>query len=337
MSNIKLTLQDTNILKGVAIILMIIHHLDAGSYDDICLIHNHGLISDFSKVSKVCVAIYVFLSGYGLMAQTQKKGSLSSISGFYFHRFKKLYFNYWFIWLFFVPISYYCFGMTFEKVYHTCNIWHPLTDLLGLHSFFFIETNFNPVWWFYSCIILLYFLYPLLYVIKKYDPLFLILFSFTITFLPISIPYVDLIRCYIVAFCLGMLFVPSDELCLLHELHDFRRCIMMGGAFLSLLLFVIYRFSNDYPFLIDVLITITLVRIYTYWKMPETTKYVMGFLGKHSMNIFLIHTFIADFWFKNFVYASRNPFIAFIIIFAICIPLSMCLEYIKKYTIYRII
>lgn len=314
---------------------MIIHHLDAGSYDDF-IIYNHGLFSDLSKVSKVCVAIFVFLSGYGLMAQTQAKGSLGSISSFYFHRFKKLYFNYWFIWLIFVPISYYYFGMTFEKVYHSP--WHLFTDLLGINGVFFDAMNYNPTWWFYSCIILLYLFFPLFYVLNKEDSITIVLLSFVLTFLPV--PYVSAIRGYAIAFCLGICLVPTIELKQKQSFYLSPKSIRlkMGGILvLVFILFVFYRFSNSYPLLIDILITLAMIRLYTYLNVPKKIKPALLFLGKHSMNIFLIHTFIAEFWFKDFVYVSHNPFIALITIFAICIPLSMCLEYLKKYTIYKII
>ena len=62
----------------------------------------------------------------------------------------------------------------------------------------------------------------------------------------------------------------------------------------------------------------------------------MAFLGKHSMNIFLFHTFIFYFWFQNIIYASRNPIIIFFTLLAICIPISIVLEWMKRYTIYKL-
>ena len=60
------------------------------------------------------------------------------------------------------------------------------------------------------------------------------------------------------------------------------------------------------------------------------------YLGKHSMNIFLFHTFIFYFWFQDFVYSSRIPIIIFLTLLAICLPISIVLEWIKKYTIYKL-
>lgn len=63
----QLSLKDTNVLKGVALLLLLWHHLfykENGLYDDL-YIAGHGLVNELSIVSKVCVAIFVFLSGYG--------------------------------------------------------------------------------------------------------------------------------------------------------------------------------------------------------------------------------------------------------------------------------
>lgn len=48
------------------------------------------------------------------------------------------------------------------------------------------------------------------------------------------------------------------------------------------------------------------------------------------MNIFLFHTFIYYYWFRDFIYSSRNPIIIYILLLAICLVISFTLEYIKK-------
>lgn len=210
MNKSTLTIQDTNVLKGLAICLMLVHHLfwiQNGLFDDIQL-GNHYLVNEIGKMAKVCVAIFVFLSGYGLIIQAEKKGGLGSLKEWYVHRFKKLFLNYWFIWIVFVPISYFCFGMTFQNAYQTNIGWHLLTDIMGIHSLVFKDIYcYNPTWWFYSCIIVLYLLFPMMYKLMKQDALTLLLLTLIISFLPI--PFIDVIKFYIVAFVLGMWMANS--------------------------------------------------------------------------------------------------------------------------------
>ena len=114
MLNNQLRLKDSYALKGVALALLLIHHLFGitsthGWYDDI-VIGNHEIINEIGKSSKLCVAIFVFLSGYGLTRQTEQKEGIHSLVVFYKHRLLKLFIHYWFIWLIFVPIGVFVFG-----------------------------------------------------------------------------------------------------------------------------------------------------------------------------------------------------------------------------------
>ena len=62
----KLTVQDSNVLKGIAILIMLWHHLFLRpEYNDI-VIHGHSIAQEIAIMCKVCVAIFVFVSGYGL-------------------------------------------------------------------------------------------------------------------------------------------------------------------------------------------------------------------------------------------------------------------------------
>lgn len=71
--------EKTMIVKGVAIILMLIHHLfyDYGNIENFSLLFDN-LEADFwvtsSYISKVCVAIFAVLSGYGLSKSYKRKG-----------------------------------------------------------------------------------------------------------------------------------------------------------------------------------------------------------------------------------------------------------------------
>lgn len=159
---INLTISDTNILKGIALLLLLLHHLfyvQTGLYDDIPIYKNIYLVNELGKFGKLCVAIFVFLSGYGLTIQA-KQNKIQSLSKFYKKRFSKLYFNFWFIWIIFVPIGVIFFDRTFSSVYIN-HIWEKLViDLLGLSCAFGFD-GYNVTWWFYSCIIILYLLFPL--------------------------------------------------------------------------------------------------------------------------------------------------------------------------------
>lgn len=200
---------DTLALKGIALLLLLCHHLfyiNDGLYNDIQLWKDHYLMQEIGIMSKVCVAIFVFLSGYGLAISAEKTGGLSSLKAFYTRRFKKLFLNYWLIWVIFVPISYFFFGMTFEKVYQHHVGLQLMTDIFGVHEIFFgpLTYCYNPTWWFYSCIILLYVLFPLLYKWVCSNAISVLLVATAVSFIPV--PHTDFIRFYLLTFVLGIVF-----------------------------------------------------------------------------------------------------------------------------------
>ena len=93
-----LSLKESNALKGVALILLLIHHLfyiQNGLYDDVHLFGTQiNFVLIFANVCKVCVAIFVLLSGYAC-AKTVEIASAKDVGSFYRRRFKKLFVNYW--------------------------------------------------------------------------------------------------------------------------------------------------------------------------------------------------------------------------------------------------
>ncbi|MCH5308522.1 MAG: acyltransferase [Prevotella sp.] len=325
-SRILLEKDDTLVLKGIALLFLLIHHLfyqNDGLYNDIQLWKDHYLMQEIGIMSKVCVAIFVFLSGYGLAVGTKNNEGIPDLRKFYIHRFKKLFINYWFVWIVFVPVSYFCFGMTFEKAYQHQIGLQLIMDIFGVHEIFFGYPVYcyNPTWWFYSCIIVLYILFPLLYKWVCTDTISVLLASIAVSFLPI--PHTDFIRFYLLAFVFGIIFVV-------------KKLPPPINLWIPLAIFAIImaeRNLTKYPIFTDCLICVALVQLYRNTSLYKPIKQTLAFLGKHSMNIFLFHTFIFYFWFKEFIYASHNPIIIFVLLLSICLIISIGLEWIKKYTI----
>ena len=317
-----LTIVDTNILKGIALLLLLLHHLfyiRTGLYDDIQIYQSHYLVNEIGWFSKLCVAIFVFLSGYGLTIQANKTIKIN-IFKFYKHRFLKLYLNYWFIWLIFVPIGILFFHRTFEIVYVN-HIWEKfLIDIWGL-SYAFGFHGYNATWWFYSCIIILYLIFPFLYkLLKKYN-IILIIISLIIYFYPFSI--LGTIREYLISFVLGMIFANGIKVKLPY----------IDKWLLTIIFIITCCVRNQlgvYAILWDNVICIVGIILYQRIKLFNSASIFLEFLGKHSMNIFLFHTFIYSYYFENLIFFSRNPIIIFCTLLFVCILISIIIELIKN-------
>ena len=65
--------------------------------------------------------------------------------------------------------------------------------------------------------------------------------------------------------------------------------------------------------------------------MPRTSS-AFAFLGKHSMNIYMMHTFINAYWFSEFLHSGecmRNGG-NLVLLLMICLIISAGLEFLKK-------
>lgn len=106
MNGREFTLRDTNICKGIAIILMYIHHLFY-SVDTVGINRvDFWLLSKeiwiyIASICKVCVAIFVFLTAYGFTAQ-DKLGNVNMK-----RRYSKLLFGFAIVYIDSQIISYF--------------------------------------------------------------------------------------------------------------------------------------------------------------------------------------------------------------------------------------
>ena len=324
-----LTISDTNILKGIALLLLLLHHLfylKTGLYDDIQIYHSHYLVNEIGWFSKLCVAIFVFLSGYGLTIQANKSTKINVII-FYKHRFSKLYLNYWFIWIIFVPIGILFFHRTFDLVYVN-HIWEKLLiDIVGL-SYAFGFHGYNATWWFYSCIIILYLVFPFLHkLLGKYN---FVLITISLIIYLYSFSILGAIREYLMTFVLGMIFANGINV----------KFAYINKWLLIIIFLITCCVRNQlgvYAILWDNIICIVGIILYHRVKLLSSISHLLEFIGKHSMNIFLFHTFIYSYYFEDFIFFSRNPLIIYITLLLTCILISLFIEFIKdKIGFYKI-
>lgn len=206
--SLKLTTTDSNVLKGIALLFLLIHHLfyiRNGRFDDIEIFNGHYLVNMIGQACKVCVPMFVFLSGYGLTAGAEKMDSFD-YKRFYIHRFSKLYLNYWLIWLIFVPIGVLGLGISFDKVYGNHILEKIILDFFGLINLTG-GYGYNPTWWFYSCITVLYLLFPFIITwCRRSKTLMHVILWVSVVLLFCPFTPLQPIRFYLLTFILGCYF-----------------------------------------------------------------------------------------------------------------------------------
>ena len=227
MNKISFTKDDTNIVKGFAIIMLLVHHLfyipNQLGYIDWNLFSWNGKIFGFwnilAYIGKICVPIFLILSGYGLYKSYKGK-----ILEFYKKRVLKIYETYWFIWLAFVPLGVFGLHITLSSVYGNHIIPKLIVNILGIQLYFGFW-GYNPTWWFISLILGLYLLFPFFYKLmqNKYLCWILLIASYFAYF--VSDKHIDIILKFCCPFVLGMviakydLFAKAKKICICNDIY----------------------------------------------------------------------------------------------------------------------
>ncbi len=159
----KFSIKHTQIAKGVAIMLMMYHHLFVVpekiyyEYFSVLNIFGVDIQTIVAYFCKICVGIFVFVSGIGLYySNSNKQGNIISQYKSMFFKALRFLTNFWIIFLIFIPIG------IFIGVYN-----FNIIDIVL--AFFGINTgSYTLEWWFVSCYLVLLFIFPCLnYLLSK--------------------------------------------------------------------------------------------------------------------------------------------------------------------------
>jgi peptidoglycan/LPS O-acetylase OafA/YrhL len=107
-------------------------------------------------------------------------------------------------------------------------------------------------------------------------------------------------------------------------------------AFMVIVMMVCYKFYATHSTIIfcelkwgiiPCIFILFFVEFITY--IPRVRNFLI-FLGKHSMNIYLVHTFIRAYYFRDFLYSFRYAPIIVVLLMGISVAISIVIEALKK-------
>ena len=310
----------TAFLKGVAIILMVAHHMWAfKSPADFMGMDPHlaSLFIGLGKAGKICVAMFVFISGYGLFLK-RNDGILQNI--------KRVYMTAIHFWVTVLPILLAFFLAGFYKF-----------DIIEfLKNMLFLVNSYNGHWWFMQTYLLFLIFFPLLVLLFKFKltEIMSLLFSFTLfRFLAYEMqdyPPVHHFLYYIPFLFLGATFAKHN---LFQKITDCKKkktllvcCLSLSIALLGLRMYT--GFSEMLFALIPVFFSCFLI-----YPMPSNL-FSRGLvsLGKISMGIWLVH-----FFFIKLIPIDESAAIFCIIRFAIIMSLSTVYTILTDYLLHKVL
>ncbi|MDR1476544.1 MAG: acyltransferase [Rickettsiales bacterium] len=339
---------DTNFMKGAALFFLLWHHLFflRPSTGTITLWNGVHLAYFAAVVMKVCVAMFLLLSGYGLFESARKYERLPVLA-FWRKSYVKIYLNYWLVWLIFVGIGVSFFpGGTLADAYGSKPIVSTtVANFFGVQNILRLP-SYNQAWWFISVIFSMYLIFPvLLWAMRKLRRAsFLVPAAFfglmytsewTGGFRPINIPF---ITNWAFPFVLGMWLAQKDAFA---RAKDRIAALPADGKVLNFFswLFIIglavymrqYGKGFFKSFYVDGLLAACMIHfIYQYFTGIEWLRSAMVFAGKHSFNIFLFHNILYETYWPRFFYSLGAPIASFAALMAASVAISILLEMLKR-------
>ena len=352
----KFTKEHTMQMKGIAIIILLFHHCFLNAqrwatvpYEKLATTKGWGYypisfapfsshtIQYLASFSKICVAMFVFMTGYGMWVSYESQKKKTTMSNYIKKRMVTLMTGFLIIFvvteILAIPTGRFIevYGHDFRSVVYM------IIDALGLAKLLGTPL-FCLTWWYMSLAIVLIMIFPFVHsIMEKYQ--------WVVVVASIIVPRAcgfgqstDLFR-YLLAYTLGMYFAQHDLLARIKEKFMKQN---VAGKLLSLIvsligLAVIIKCRQNawigwkcLDFWDGFAAMYMIVISYIYILNGKWIVKGLGFLGKHSMNIFLIHSFYRDVFFHEFTYSFYYAWLDYIVLMAISLVTSIVLEWFKK-------
>lgn len=342
------TKEHTRIVKGIAVLMLLFHHL----FNDYPEYEGHYVnywpftgdqVTNIALACRVCVAVFVFITGYGLAASYAKtfsggrKETPRELTKFSLTRWWNLMTRYWFV-VVLAWVSGQFLGRRPWDVYgpgFLSTFTRAVLDFLGI-SESFQSGWFNPTWWYMSLAVLMIFLAPLvLYAARRVGSLpilvvfWLVLggFKFTAT-VALSLP----------SFFFGIVSFDYRLFDRWNDLWSDRRwgCeaksfLLTAAMALSFMCFLNYNFMGVLEVTLSWLICASVM---TFVSLVPGARELLGLFGKHSDNMFFIHTLLYSYFFLDFYYSFQLPLIILLVLALTTLLLSVIIEKTKETTGY---
>lgn len=342
-----MTKRESNIAKGLGIIFMYFHHMfpKVETINDRqlqLLFIDEQLFADICVALKICVSIFVFITAYGMCSSLKAKEAKKegTINSYLIHRFISLFSGFWFVYILARVTGF--LGRSATEIYGSMGlerVGYVVLDFLGLARFFETPT-FCSTWWYMSLAIILILIIPLMRLLyKKIGGVFLVCGTL---FLPSTFGMTEMnslnIYYYLFTCVLGIVFAEAEYFEKIRQLVEDKK----GRKWiLNLLLIVIFvvalvwrvKIHSSWSYLITNAIEAIVVCMLSTFLLNMKRGgigNVLELIGKHSMNMFLIHTFIYSYYLKDLIYGCKYPVLIVVVLMVITTLLSCTIEYIKK-------
>lgn len=331
-----ITKRDSKMLKGVAILSMLMLHLfcrrENLPYTPLLWIGSTPLIYYFGLFGDICVAVYCFISGYAHYLQSSK-GELQQ-------RWKRLL-------RFMIPF------WVIAEVFSLIGLLAGNSVIPGSIKEFLlncltIKNSYNGAWWYANTYILLVALQPLSRKFVERCPAWLVILL-TFAFYTVSygirfcgwgacdsvilswiITHVGLLGTSYFPYVIGMLFCKKQVISLLRQrltAINVRNIYIFTVLMFTGMIVVHGMVQSLFVAVITATVTVILLCV---CPLPKRLISLLCYLGEHSTNIWLVHMFFYAVLFKGFVFCAKYPIPVFLLLLLSSLASSYVIKWLSK-------
>ena len=297
------SLHDTAVVKAVAVVLLLCHHLYMGVLPSPMSVTGNPPLIVFSTLAKVCVASFTLLSGYGLAVSYSRK----SVGVLEFQRkhILGLMKPFWLIFAVFFALSAFLAreGFTPTELYGTGirGALQATAEVFGLRPILGTAT-LNQTWWYVETALVLYLAFPVLWYLTRRLPYI----TLPVTAVPIVLYAVlgnnvwDTCReiYWFFPFCVGIFLAQRGLLDRFAEFCDSHRLRAVGITLTALIAAAFARAKLGLVIDTAFALTIVLFLRSTVSRVPAVGA-ALAFVGRHSADIFYTHSFFYSYFFTQ--------------------------------------
>lgn len=360
MNDNHFTSNDTRVVKGIAILLMFMHHLwtfkkripyEYPITTPMLTFTLKGVevFETIGSFGKICVSLFMFLGGYGLYKQYLAKHQpplSKKIIG--------IYKSYWKVFFLYVPIGFLFFS---EQLQYTEAAWHSRYANFDLNTFILnflgLSWSYNSEWWFllsYVAVMIIGYAFceSIVYKEKKFYQEFLVLLVLSAVMNKIVPAIFDtdifvnlkndaiisnliLWKASYAAFFMGIFCARHDCIeKMLDKIGQLRYAIVKIVFSLIALIIILYLRCFSYEAYFDFLyVPLFIVAVITIMRNFSPLYAFFRLIGKYSTDMWLIHSFYCYYFYAvvKIVYASGNAIIDLCVLLGITLISSVVVEY----------
>lgn len=321
---------ESNAIKGIAILLMLFYHLFNRVTEGVEYVWvGEQPLTKFLSTAAYPVPFFLMMSGYGLF-YTYKQQRLSTRATA--KRTFKLYVHYWIVLLIFVSI-----GIFIAPDYYPGDWKDVVNNVTG------IKCTYNYETWFLLPYVVLSLLAPLLFrIMDKVKPWQSLIVSFFISY---GASYVvsryitpGILDNFILVFIIvtaGLLFdfvIGASMMQLTDKkTHEKKSNALISNGYIGLLLFIaliLLRCFIKIPW--ATFYSALVVILFINAKRPKWIDNILEALGRKSMVMWMVHTYFSIYLFHDFIYWFKYPIIIYLVLICVSYVVAIIIGYLAS-------